>query len=106
MKKAIVGKIYERFLIDNTCTAESVETRMSEFGIKLYDCKIYLFNLGDVHCFSDHCHKLLFLLSVPGLGLAQAMPFSIIRGESSRLLGSEYQGMFTLGLFTIFSVKL
>lgn len=51
-------------------------------------------------------NKLLFLLSVPGLGLAQAMPFSIIRGESSRLLGSEYQGMFTLGLFTILSVKL
>ncbi|BFZ11927.1 hypothetical protein BsWGS_14966 [Bradybaena similaris] len=43
-----------------------------------------------VYSYARSSWEILYL--VPCLGLAQAMPFSIIRGESSRLLGSENQG--------------
>ncbi|CAG5120211.1 unnamed protein product [Candidula unifasciata] len=45
---------------------------------------LYLGKSMSVQCFS--------YISLPFLGLAQNFPFSIIRGESSRLLGSDYQG--------------
>lgn len=40
-----------------------------------------------------------FYVSVIALGLGQNLIFSIVRGETSQLLGSDYQGKFRLCLW-------